>query len=157
MEYVSKYIVFKLKDEEYGVNVEQIRSIERLQEITTVPHASDFIKGVINLRGEITPIIDLKERLNMGETDYTDQTRILIVIMNHIQVGLVVDAATDVIDIEDSVIDTVSKIFSHEYLKGIAKLDDRLLILLNLDNILNPEEISELSEGINELREVTEM
>lgn len=148
MEQTSKYIVFQLKDGEYGVNVHQIQSIEQLQDVTEVPRTSSFIKGVINLRGEVTPIIDLKERLDMGETDVTDQTRVLIVVVNQLQVGLVVDSATNVIDINDAAIDSPSDFIRHQYLMGIAKLEDRLLMLLNLEHILNAEEISELTEVV---------
>ena len=146
MEQGSKYILIQLKDEEYGVHVQQVRSIERLQDITKVPRTADFIKGIINLRGEVIPIIDLKERLNIGKTDNTDQTRCLIVPVHRIQVGFVVDSATDVIDIDDAEIDTVSEFIGHKYFTGIAKLEDRLLVLLNLEQILNLEEINELKE-----------
>lgn len=148
MEQASKYIVIQLKNEEYGVNVGHVRSIERLQKITSVPQAADFIKGIMNLRGEIIPIVDLKERLNMEDTEHTEHTRVLIVAVENVHVGLVVDMASEVIDIGPDVIEPASGLISHEYLMGVAKLEDRLLMLLNLKRILDFEEIGELKEVI---------
>lgn len=94
-----KVIVFRLKDEEYGVDVNQVKSIEKLEHITRVPRTPAFVKGVINLRGVVTPIIDLRNRFSLEETAYTESTRIIIVAVGELEVGLIVDAANDVIDI----------------------------------------------------------
>lgn len=94
-----KVIVFRLKDEEYGVEVGQVKSIERLEHITRVPNTPDFVKGVINLRGVVTPIIDLRKRFDFEELDFTESTRIIVVTVQDKEVGLIVDAANDVIDI----------------------------------------------------------
>src|SRR5699024_7678938 len=96
-----KVIVFQLNEQAYGVDIQQVRSIERMQKITGVPNTADFIKGVMNLRGETTPIIDLKERLRMpgqGETGYTDETRILIVYLDQFELGVLGEAPTKVVD-----------------------------------------------------------
>lgn len=106
---ITKFIVLKLKEQSYGVNVQQILSIERLIEITEVPRSSPFIKGVINLRGETTPVIDLKERLQIDGAEQTDDTRILIVKLDDVQVGLIVDSATEVIDIDPAIIEPAPK------------------------------------------------
>ncbi|WP_077624597.1 chemotaxis protein CheW [Sediminibacillus massiliensis] len=153
MEEVSKVIVFELKDEKYGVDIQQVRSIERLQNVTEVPRTAAFIKGVINLRGDITPIIDLKERLQIGETEYTDETRILIINIDTIQVGLIVDSATDVVDIDSSIIDPPPRIIggvTDDFLRGVAKLEDKLLILLDMERVLTLEEINEVQEVIED-------
>jgi purine-binding chemotaxis protein CheW len=153
MEELFKVIVFQLKNEQYGVNIQQVRSIERLQNVTEVPRTADFIKGVINLRGEITPILDLKERLNVGETEYTDETRVLIVSINTIQVGLIVDSATDVINLNSATIDPPPKMIggiTEDFLTGVAKLEDNLLILLDLERVLNLNEINEIKEVAEE-------
>ncbi|MGY3716928.1 chemotaxis protein CheW [Sutcliffiella cohnii] len=145
----DKVIVFQLAKEHYGVDLQQVRSIERMQAITPVPQTSAFIKGVMNLRGDITPIIDLKERLELGKTEYTEQTRVLIVQIETIQVGLIVDSATDVIDIDPSFIEPAPAMIggvTKEYLKGVAKLEDRLLVLLGLEQVLNQEEKSEMKK-----------
>ncbi|WLR52358.1 chemotaxis protein CheW [Bacillus tianshenii] len=145
-----KVIVFQLKDEEYGIPVQQVRSIERMQYITRVPRVAKFVKGVINLRGVVTPIIDLRNRFGLEAIDYNDSTRIIIVGVGDMEVGLIVDAANDVIDIPEGTIEPPPEVVGSveaEYLNGVAKVEKRLLILLNLDKVLNPIEIKEAIEG----------
>ncbi|MCR6096064.1 chemotaxis protein CheW [Salipaludibacillus agaradhaerens] len=144
-----KVIVFQLKDEEYGVEVEQVRSIERVQHITRVPSTPDFVEGVINLRGVVTPIIDLRKRFSIEGIDHSETTRVIIVTVGNMEVGLVVDAANDVIDIPKSAVEPPPEVvggLEAEYIRGVAKLEKRLLILLNLDKVLNAEEMNELQE-----------
>jgi len=153
MSEISKVIVFQLKNQQYGVDIQQIRSIEKLQNITQVPNTSDFIKGVINLRGEVIAIIDLRERLNISVTDITDQTRILIVSVNGVQIGLIVDSATDVLDVNPASIDPSPEIVGDidvTFVKGVAKLENKLLILLDLARVLSFQEIDEVKEVIEE-------
>ncbi|MFM1650836.1 chemotaxis protein CheW [Brevibacillus sp. B_LB10_24] len=142
-----KVIVFRLRDEEYGVEVSQVNSIEKLEHITRVPRTPKFVKGVINLRGVVTPIIDLRSRFGLEEGDYTESTRIIIVAFGELEVGLIVDAANDVIDIPQSAIEPPPEVVGGvkaTYLRGVAKLDKRLLILLNLDKVLNTDEMKQL-------------
>ncbi|WP_416150929.1 chemotaxis protein CheW [Salipaludibacillus sp. HK11] len=144
-----KVIVFQLKDEEYGVEVEQVRSIERVEHITRVPSTPDFVEGVINLRGVVTPIIDLRKRFGIDGIDHSETTRVIIVTVGAMDVGLVVDAANDVIDIQREAIEPPPVVvggLEAEYIRGVAKLEKRLLILLNLDKVLNPNEIEEMQE-----------
>lgn len=151
MEELLKVIVFQLKGQRYGVDIQQIRSIERMQDVTGVPGTSDFIKGVINLRDELTPIVDLKERLQIQISDYTDETRILIINVNNVQLGLIVDTATDVIDIDPAVIEASPKAIrgvNEAFIKGVAKLASGLLILLDFKRILNLAEVNEVQEVI---------
>ncbi|CAM3749870.1 chemotaxis protein CheW [Alkalicoccus chagannorensis] len=143
----KKVIVFQLKDEEYGVEVEQVRSIERVQHITRVPSTPVFVEGVINLRGVVTPIIDLRQRFSIDKADHTETTRVIIVSVGHMDVGLIVDAANDVIDIPGNSIEPPPEVVGGveaDYIRGVAKLDKRLLILLNLEKVLNPKEIEEV-------------
>ncbi|GGA62887.1 chemotaxis protein CheW [Ornithinibacillus halotolerans] len=143
----KKVIVFQLKDEEFAVSVQQIGSIERIQPITRVPNTPEFVKGVINLRGVVTPIIDLRSRLGIEETEYSDSTRIIIVFLDEMEVGLIVDAANDVIDIPTSSIEPTPEVIgavNEDYIEGVAKLENRLLILLDLRKILTNNEINEL-------------
>lgn len=145
----TKYIVFRLLDEEYGVEVNQVRSIERMQRITRVPRTAAFVKGVINLRGVVIPVIDLRERFGLGEEIYTETTRIIIVATGEMEVGLIVDAANDVIDIAVDTVEAPPEVvggIKANYLEGIAKVDDRLLILLNLEKVLNAEELMQVNE-----------
>ncbi|CAJ1002455.1 MULTISPECIES: chemotaxis protein CheW [Brevibacillus] len=142
-----KVIVFRLKDEEYGVEVNQVKSIEKLEHITRVPRTPKFVKGVINLRGVVTPIIDLRSRFGLEETAYGESTRIIIVGVGELEVGLIVDAANDVIDIPIDAIEPPPEVVGGveaAYLRGVAKLEKRLLILLNLDKVLSNEEIKQL-------------
>ncbi|SDN28748.1 chemotaxis protein CheW [Alkalicoccus daliensis] len=144
-----KVIVFQLKDEEYGVEVEQVRSIERVQHITRVPSTPDFVEGVINLRGVVTPIIDLRKRFSIEKNSHSDATRVIIVTVGAMEVGLVVDAANDVIDIPRESVEPPPEVVGGveaEYIRGVAKLEKRLLILLNLDKVLNPKELEEIKE-----------
>jgi purine-binding chemotaxis protein CheW len=142
-----KVIVFQLKDEEYGVEVNQVKSIEKLEHITRVPRTPRFVKGVINLRGVVTPIIDLRKRFDLEESEYTESTRIIIVAVGELEVGLIVDAANDVIDIPVNAVEPPPEVVGGveaAYLRGVAKLENRLLILLNLDKVLSTEEIKQL-------------
>ncbi|GEL06678.1 chemotaxis protein CheW [Salisediminibacterium halotolerans] len=144
-----KVIVFLLKDEEYGVEVEQVRSIERLEHVTRVPSTPDFVEGVINLRGVVTPIIDLRKRFGIEEAPHSESTRVIIVTVNQMDVGLVVDSANDVIDIARDAVEPPPEVvggLEAEYIRGVAKLEKRLLILLNLEKVLNPNELQELQE-----------
>lgn len=151
MEEISKVIVFRLKEQQYGVDIQQVRSIEKLQNITTLPNTSNFMEGVINLRGDVIAIIDLRERLHIGKTDITEETRILIVNMDQVQIGLIVDSATDVLDIDPTSIDPTPQVIGDvdvTYVKGVAKLGERLLILLDLERVLNFSEITEVQKAI---------
>ncbi|MEC2053826.1 chemotaxis protein CheW [Peribacillus psychrosaccharolyticus] len=138
-----KIIVFQLKDKEYALPVNHVKAIEKIIHITRVPKTVPFIKGVINLRGVIIPIIDLRIRFAIDDQVYTEQTRIIIVTLDEMDVGLIVDSANDVIDIFMENIepqpDVVGSI-ADEFISGVVKLDKRLLILLNLEKVLNPEE-----------------
>lgn len=153
MEEISKVIVFQLKDQQYGVDIQQILSIERVEHITAIPNTSDFIKGVINLRDEVIAIIDLRERLNINQKDFTDHSRILIVNNDQVQIGLIVDSATDVLDIDPSVVDPSPQIVGDidvTFVKGVAKLEEGLLILLDLASVLDFNEIEEVKEVVTE-------
>lgn len=144
-----KVIVFRLDTEEYGVDVQQVKSIERMEYITRVPNTPSFVKGVINLRGVIIPIIDLRNRFGIEEKAYGEATRIIIVHIEEMEVGLIVDAANDVIDISEGQIEPPPKVVGGVeavYLRGVAKLTERLLILLNLDKVLNSEEMKQIAK-----------
>ncbi|CAM3062595.1 MULTISPECIES: chemotaxis protein CheW [Paenibacillus] len=148
MEEELKVIVFKLGSEEYGIEVDKVQTIERMMPITRVPKTFSFVKGVINLRGVVIPVIDLRGRFSLPETEYTDQTRIVIVGVDDMQVGFIVDSANDVIDIKRDAIDSPPEVVGGvkaRYLRGVAKLEDaRLLIMLNLNEVLNKSEVVQL-------------
>lgn len=145
-----KVIVFALANEEYGIEVDKVRTIERLSPITRVPKTPSFIKGVINLRGIVVPVIDLRGRFSLSETAQTENSRIIVVAVADLEVGFIVDSANDVIDIDTDTIDKPPEIVGGvkaKYLRGIAKLgENRLLIMLNLSEVLNKNEIIQLEQ-----------
>ncbi|WHY74439.1 chemotaxis protein CheW [Fictibacillus enclensis] len=148
-----KIVVFRLKDEEYGMNVLNVLSIERVSPITRVPKTPSFVKGVMNLRGAVTPVIDLRSRFGMEEKDADDDTRIIIVNTEGMDVGLMVDAANDVLDLSLSDIEPTPEVaggINARYLDGVAKMDGRLFILLRLDKVLDKDEIMELQGAADE-------
>ena len=138
--YALQVVAFKLRDEEYGVNIFQVQEIHNLVDITRVPFSASFIKGVINQRGSVMPVIDLKKRLGIEETPYTDTTRIVTVIVGELQVGMLVDAVTEVLTIRTKLVDpkkTVSDRAMEKFLSGIGNIDGRLVTMLNLEEIVN--------------------
>ncbi|GGD68204.1 chemotaxis protein CheW [Paenibacillus nasutitermitis] len=145
-----KVIVFGLASEEYGIEVEKVRTIERMMPITRVPKTPAFIKGVINLRGIVLPVIDLRGRFGLKESETTESSRIVIVAVDDLEVGFIVDAANDVIDIDSDNIDSPPEVvggIQAKYLRGVAKIgDSRLLIMLNLSEVLSKKEIIQLEQ-----------
>ena len=132
-------VAFKLRDEEYGVNIFQVQEIHNLVDITRVPFAATFIKGVINQRGSVMPVIDLKKRLGIEETPYGETARIVTVIVGELQVGMLVDAVTEVLTIKSKLVDpkkTVSDRAMEKFLSGIGNIDGRLVTMLNLEEIV---------------------
>jgi purine-binding chemotaxis protein CheW len=133
---------FFLDREEYGVDVRQVQEIRRTTEITSVPRAPEFIRGVINLRGRILPVLDLKRKLGLGEVEAGRATRIVVVRVKDRLLGLLVDGASQVLKVEVSRIEpppeeVVEK--GGDYIRGVAKLDDRLIILVDLERLLAHE------------------
>ncbi|MDU2241982.1 MAG: chemotaxis protein CheW [Paenibacillus sp.] len=143
-----KVIVFKLGHEEYGIDVDKVQTIERMMPITRVPKTYAFVKGVINLRGVVIPVIDLRGRFGLPEAEYTDQTRIIIVAANEMEVGFIVDSANDVIDLNTDLIDSPPDVIGGvkaKYLHGVARIsEERLLVMLNLSEVLSRKEIIQL-------------
>ena len=132
-------VAFKLRDEEYGVSILNVQEIRNMTDITRVPFAADFIKGVINLRGSVLPVIDLKKRLGLAETPYTENTRIVTVTIDELHVGMVVDAVTEVLTIGSKTVDTkkaTNDRSGSRFLNGIGNVDGRLIIMLNLEEII---------------------
>lgn len=145
-----KVIVFTLAHEEYGIEVDKVRTIERMMPITRVPKTPEFVKGVINLRGVVIPVIDLRGRFGLVESELGDNSRIIIVAANDLEVGFIVDSANDVLDLMSDAIENPPEIVGGvkaKYLSGVAKIgDERLLILLNLSEVLNRGEIIQLEQ-----------
>ncbi|MEX5284605.1 chemotaxis protein CheW [Selenomonas sputigena] len=136
---------FKLLKEEYGVNILNVQEIKVLTDITRVPFAPDYIKGVINLRGSVLPVIDLKRRIGLEDAPYTDATRIIIMKIGEFSIGMIVDAVTEVLTISGRDINAakdVSDNTSNRFVSSIGNIDARLIIMLNLDEIVDlPEDM----------------
>jgi|SRR5690625_3906509 len=146
----NKLIVFDVNENEYAMSVEQVGSIERVLSITRVPSAPKAVKGVINLRGVITPVIDLKEKLHHKSTEFTEQTRILIVHLESITIGLIVDGASDVVDVDTNQVKSPPETVDTDlidYIQGVIKLPNRLLTLLNINRLLYDVEKHNKLEG----------
>ncbi|WP_313891245.1 chemotaxis protein CheW [Psychrobacillus sp.] len=136
-----KVVVFQLLDKEYVIPVNQVKAIEKLIHITRVPKTPSYVKGVINLRGVVIPIIDLKNRFGLAESEINDNSRIIIISLEDMEVGVIVDSANDVLDIPMDAIEPQPEVvggLEQDFINGVAKIDRRLLILLHLDLVLNP-------------------
>lgn len=137
----KKVIVFGLLNKEYAIEIDVVQGIERVMDITRVPRTPSYVKGVINLRGVVTPVIDLRERFNMPERGMDDSSRIIIVSLEHFDVGLIVDTANDIVDIPLNSIESQPEVVgsvASEFIAGISKIDSRLLVLLDLIKVLEP-------------------
>jgi len=145
MEY--QLVVFELANEQYGLDIASVESIIKMQPITSMPQAPDFIEGVSNLRGYVLPVIDLRKRFGLPAVEATKDTRIVVVYMGSAKVGMIVDGVSQVLRISGeavepppSMITTVNSAF----IKGIAKIEDQLVILLDLEKVLSQDEAVQL-------------
>ena len=141
-------VVFRLAQEEYGLPITKVQEINRLVPITKLPQTPSFVEGVINLRGRIIPVIDLRKRFQLGEKEESDDTRIIIVEVDGQTVGVTVDQVTEVVRLPGNAVEPPPPAFILEaqYVNGVGKLDNRLLILLNIDKILTSQEAIELKK-----------
>ena len=138
-------VVFDLADEAYGVNIGSVREIIRMQEITQVPRTPDYVEGVINLRGKVIPVIDMRKRFGFPVAEHTKDTRIVVIDIGGADIGATVDAVTEVLRLGSDSIEPPSAVISttdSDYLLGIAKLETRLIILLDLQRALSAEAMS---------------
>ena len=136
-------VVCELADEHYGLDIAKVFEIIRHQPITPVPRAPAFVKGVINLRGRIIPVVDLRGRFGMAEAEPTKETRIVVAESSNTRVGLVVDSVSEVLLLALESVESPPDVAAGadaEYLRGIANLGDRLVLLLELDGLFGLEE-----------------
>lgn len=141
-------VTFSIGEEEFGVNILQVQEIIRTMEITNVPRAPGFVEGVINLRGKVIPIVDMRSRFGLEHKEHDKYTRIIVIEIDMIIVGFVVDAVSEVLRIPANSVQPPPPVVAgmdSEYIDGVGKLEDRLLILLDLDSLLNNEEMEALS------------
>ena len=136
----TQLVVFDLASENYGVDISSVREIMRMQNITRVPGALSYVEGVINLRGKVLPVLDLRKRLSLTVAAQTKDSRVVVVDIAAGEVGVIVDAVSEVLRIPDSSVEPPSSMITQansDYLMGIAKLTDRLIILLDLNKLLS--------------------
>jgi len=145
----GKYLTFSLADEEYGVGILKIKEIIGMMPITTVPQTPEFVRGVINLRGKVIPVMDLRLRFGMDSIEYTDRTCIIVVEMagdaGTVQIGVVVDSVSEVLNIKEEDIEetpTFGTSLNTEYILGMAKMEGGVKILLDIDRVLKQEDIA---------------
>jgi len=147
----GKYLTFTLAEEEYGIGILKIKEIIGMMPITSVPQTPEFVKGVINLRGKVIPVVDLRGRFGMREIDYTERTCIIVVEIagqaGTVLIGIVVDSVSEVLnvkgdDIEDT--PTFGTKLNTEYILGMAKMEGGVKILLDIDKVLSADEVGML-------------
>jgi purine-binding chemotaxis protein CheW len=151
----GKYLTFSLADEEYGIGILKVKEIIGMMSITSVPQTPGFVKGVINLRGKVIPVVDLRLKFGMESTEYTERTCIIVVEITsnsrEVLIGIVVDAVSEVLNIrEDDIEDTPTfgARLNTGYILGMAKVDGEVKILLDIDKVLCSEKIAVLNEAV---------
>ena len=150
----GKYLTFSLACEEYGIGILKIKEIIGMMPITTVPQTPDFVKGVINLRGKVIPVIDLRLRFGMEEMDYTERTCIIVVEIEgtsgNVIIGIVVDSVSEVLNIKSEEIEetpTFGAKLNTDYILGMAKMEGGVKILLDIDKVLTAREIDNMKKA----------
>jgi purine-binding chemotaxis protein CheW len=142
-------VTFALGSEEYGVDIAQVQEINRMVTITHVPRAPQFMEGVINLRGQLIPIIDLRTRFGMERSELTKNTRIVVTEIGNKRIGMVVDSVSEVLRIPVEQIEDAPDLVAGvetEYIRGVGKMGDRLIIMLDLGRVISGSEKVELQE-----------
>jgi len=149
----GKYLTFSLANEEYGIGILKIKEIIGMMPVTSVPRTPEFVKGVINLRGKVIPVMDLRLRFGMEEMDYTDRTCIIVVeIMgatSTVEIGIVVDSVSEVLNIKGDDIEETPAFgggLSTDYILGMAKMEGGVKILLDIDKVLKVEDVEILDK-----------
>ena len=149
----GKYLTFTLADETYGIGILKVKEIIGMMPVTSVPRTPDFVKGVINLRGKVIPVIDLRLKFSMDSISYSERTCIIVVEIDGesgtVLIGIVVDAVSEVLNITQEEIEETPAFgtkLETDYILGMAKIEGGVKILLNIDKILSSAEISDLEK-----------
>lgn len=152
-EKAGKYLTFVLAEEEYGLEILKVREIIGLMGITAVPRTPEHVKGVINLRGKVIPVIDLRLKFGMQEIEHTTETCIIVVSVNESEIGVLVDRVSEVLDIEAGQIEEAPSFGSEvntEFIMGMGMADDKVTILLDISKVLADEDAAALVAGSDE-------
>ena len=151
----GKYLTFSLADEEYGIGILKVKEIIGMMSVTSVPQTPGFVKGVINLRGKVIPVVDLRLKFGMEESAYTERTCIIVVEVTNrrgrVQIGIIVDAVSEVLNIKAGDIEetpTFGTSFDSDFILGMAKIEGSVKILLDIDRILSHDEVALLEEAV---------
>ena len=135
-------VTFHLQDEEFGINIQRVHEINRIIDVTKIPNAPSYIEGIINLRGKIIPVVNLRSKLGFDQAEHDKMTRIMVVEIEGKVLGFIVDSVSEVLRIEDPKIEAPPSITGANdagYIKGVINLADRILILLDLDTLFGEE------------------
>jgi purine-binding chemotaxis protein CheW len=144
-------VTFSIGGEEFGVEILKVQEIVRSMEMTRVPNAPDFVEGVVNLRGRVIPIIDMRKRFGLERKEHDSRTRIIVIDMNGVVTGFVVDSVSEVLRLPRNTIEPPPPVVAgieSEYISGVGKLEDRLLILLDMDSLLSSKEQRLLGQAV---------
>jgi len=145
----EQLVIFTLKGELYGINIEAVNTIIRMPEITSTPHAAACVKGVMNFRGTIVPIVDLRMRLGLQDAETTKATRVIVVEQFNMLIGLIVDTVTETMHLPVAAIEPLSEMaqsIDARFVRGVGKQDQRLIILLSLGEVIErPQALSEVT------------
>jgi purine-binding chemotaxis protein CheW len=149
---VNSYLTFKLGEEKFGAHVSQVLNILEMTKITEVPRSPEYMKGVINLRGMVLPVIDTRIKFGLAETEYTNNTCIVVMDLDidddTIHIGAIVDEVVSVIEIEDHQVEpppSIGNKYQSEFIYGMAKVEDEFIMLLDMKKVLSSEEIADLA------------
>jgi len=149
----GKFLTFSLGNEEYGIAIRNVTEIIGIQNVTDLPDMPGYIKGVINLRGKVIPVIDVRLRFELKERDYDERTCIIVVSINEMAVGLIVDSVSEVIDIPASDIEPsprVKKGESSRFIQGLGKVNDEVKILLDIQNLLFDTNLESIRQSVSQ-------
>jgi purine-binding chemotaxis protein CheW len=145
----KQYVVFQIADQEFGVDIHKVSIIEKFMNITRVPSTPDYIKGVVNLRGEIIPVMDLRTKFELPFMEADDDTRIIMLKFNEITLGVIVDSVAEVVSFAEEEMESVTSITNDrtlDYVVGIGKVDNRLITVLNIEKLIT--ELTEREQGV---------
>lgn len=144
---ILQLVTFRIGNEEFGFDIFKVKEINRMLDITQIPNSESSVKGVVNLRGSVIPVVSLRSKLNFSDLEYTNHTRIIVVEYKNKSIAFIVDEVSEVLRIQSNIIEKPPEMTTSvetAYISGVAKLENRLLILLDLDKILTTEEEMEL-------------
>lgn len=135
-------VSFRVGSEEFGLDILRVQEIIRIQQLTRVPNSPEFVEGVLNLRGKVIPVISLRKRIGLEHLSHDEQTRIIVVETSGIVLGFIVDSVSEVLRISEDTVEPPPRLgrVEREYVSGVGKLDNRILILLDVDRLMSDSE-----------------